>query len=188
MLHITREQRRAAERHLAKQRRKGNTMKVDLNAVLKDAQDESIIERPGLQALAQMLVDMGMTPAITERTVGGLQQFLDVKSQEGTELTARKACVNALGSYDKEATGSKIIDRVGLALKIESSDGVVEVSDEQSKDILARVKDSYSNPYIYYRIDFLFKEAAVAAKNPSPTPVSGAPASAGEVAAPAPDK
>ena len=68
-----------------------------------------------------------------------------------------------LASADKDASQGKLLDRIGLALKIQAAEEAIEITNEQRDDIMVRVKAAYPSPLVLYRVHEVFKNAELAA-------------------------
>ena len=138
-------------------------MKVDTKAVLKELNGDPILVRFSAQQMAESFMKAGMPPASVDSAVTTLLTSLGGTLPKSEPLTWKDAVMMGLASADKDAPQGKLLDRIGLALKIQAAEEELEITNEQRDDIMLRVKAAYPSPLVLYRVHEVFKNAELAA-------------------------
>lgn len=158
---MAREVRRRVARRLEKERKRGQTVKVNFDIELADMDGEPIVVKSGTAEIAEAMVAAGIPKGEVEKVMPAINRLRNEADAESNILTAKEVARQALGALDQEASGSDRLDRIELAMRItESENGEVEISNKERDLILERVRVTYPAPIIYFRMDRAMKAGA----------------------------
>ena len=135
IIHLPRGVKRQAERYLAKERLKGNTMKVDFTKAMLDLDGKPMRKRAGPDDCVLVLAQAGIPPARAQEVVGALFTDHDTEEAEYEPITFKFVVPHYLKVPDEEVKRSDGIDRIALALRIRSANVEVEISNAEAKTI-----------------------------------------------------